>query len=417
MGKQTWSDNVDANGKTWKTIGDNIRYGAKGSVNQNEKTQLISVTGITDRDKSNKPVITFIDDDCRKETYSKLFPVIKEYNVPYCLACPINSLDSPNYMTTEQVIEMQNYGCEISCHHLKQNNMSTFRNASDYEKELKTYIEKANDIGLIVDTICYPQGDYVSNLITTVKKFFTCGFTVDRGVNKNPLETYLLKRVEVFPIDSMYNLEFVKKYIDNVENGWLILMTHSWYNTFNTNELKEIIKYINDKGLEIVSISEGLKRKGNLIETGLIQKPLEYISTNYFLVDYESNVYTNALTETQKSTKSMIKVKSGYNTGYNLTMNGVTPTVTDKKRVVSEKTLIKPNTDYLITGSNIYGNAIYVIYDENNSVIDSLASANTESGTVIYSRKITTPSNANAIRIASNLNIQPEMFSIFELRG
>ena len=415
MEKQVFADNVDALGVSYKTIGENIRNGARNGTIIYPDSDILE-GNVTNRNKTDKPIVTFIDDDCRIETYTKLFPVIKELGLPYGIACPIVSLGRANYMTAEQVLEMQTHGCDITCHHLTQNNMDTFKSADAYDKELSTFDEKAKAIGLKVDSICYPQGIYVSDYIPVVRKHYKMGFTTDRGDNAQPLESYFMKRVEVFPRDSSYDLNFVKTYVDNIGNNWLVFMTHSWYSTFNVAQLKELVSYIQSKGIEIVGVNEGIKQRGNLVECGIIKKPLEYISTDYTVVSANGAIASNALTQTTKSNKAMVKIKSGYNAGYNLTTQGKTPTTTDKKRVVSEKTIVKAGEEYLISASNIYGNALWVIYAEDNSVISSRASLNTDTGSVVEYEKVTMPSNASYVRIASNLNIQPTMFSIYELR-
>lgn len=362
-------------------------------------------------------LISFIDDDCRIETYNTLFPIIKETGIPYAVACPAEQIGTTNYMSLTQLKEMCDAGVEVTSHHLKQYNMNQFTRKSDYESELQTCEERFKDMGLQVKTICYPQGVYVSSYMNVVNKFYSAGFIVDRGVNQIPLESLFLKRVEVFPTSEIYSLDDVKLYVDNAisTGGWLIFMTHAWYTTFDASKLKELIQYIQGKSVEIVGINEALNRIGNVEEYGVIKKPLEYISEPFYCVDASGKVYTNSQKFYQASNNKMVRVQAGYNAGYNLATSGKTVSNSDKKRMVSEKITVSSGEKYLISASNVYGNALYVIYNSSNAVIKYEAAANTANGTVITDKEITIPSNASYMKLSTNLSIQPDGYSICKL--
>ena len=35
-----------------------------------------------------KAIVSFVDDDCRSEAYTVLFPLVQELGMPYTVACP-----------------------------------------------------------------------------------------------------------------------------------------------------------------------------------------------------------------------------------------------------------------------------------------------------------------------------------------
>lgn len=369
--------------------------------------------------KTKKLYVSFTDDDCRIETYNKLFPVIKETGISYLLACPYEQIGTENYMSVKQLNEMRSAGCLVSSHHMKQYAMNQFLSTTDYDKELDKCDTVANSMNIREKYICYPNGIYVSNYMETVHKHYTAGFSTDRGINELPMESYFLKRVEIFPRDSFYDIEFVKKYIDELETkdtGWLVLMTHSWYDTFNVDQLKEIITYIRSKNnIVIADVNTVLNDIGNNIEYGIMQKPMEYNKNGFLVIDAFGNLYSNSIKIIDKSNTNLVNVNAGYNVGYNLTPAGKAAAVTDKKRVVSSKFTVNPGEKYLISASNIYGNSLYCIYDSSDTVIAVQTSDNSASGTVIKDTLITIPENAVSMRVASNMNIQLEMYSIFKL--
>ena len=368
------------------------------------------------KSEKESPIISFIDDDCKSETYDKLFKLIKSMNIPYAVACPPDQVGTYGYMTTAQLEEMRSTGVDVMCHHLKQYNMDQFANKADYESELSACDERFKKLGIQAKGICYPQGVYVDDYMDAVSNHYSYGFTVDRGVNEIPLESFFLKRVEVFPTSEIYTFDDVKRYVDRMQDGeWLVFMTHSWYGTFDIDKLKELIQYIKAKGISIVGIDEALSRVGNIVEHGIIKKPLEYMSSSFYCVDAIGGVHTNSQKFYQKSNEKLSRVTAGYNAGYNLSVNGKTITTTDKKRLVSEKVTVTSGESYLVSASNIYGNALYVIYDGSDAVLSYEASENTANGTVMKDKKITVPDKASYMRISSNLSIQPESYDIKKL--
>ena len=92
-----------------------------------------------------------------------------------------------------------------------------------------------------VRSYAYVNGRYKADCLNTVKKHFDLGLTVEKGINQIPYESCRMKRVEVFPKNKSYTLEDVKAWVDKAvqDGGWLILMTHAWYTTFDAAQLKE----------------------------------------------------------------------------------------------------------------------------------------------------------------------------------
>ena len=376
--------------------------------------------GFSNRTKKKKLFVTFTDDDCRIETYNKLFPVLKETGITALLACPFDQLGTDKYMNKNQLQEMRNIGCEVSSHYLKQYAMNQFTTLEKYEAELKTCDKRMKALNISEQYVCYPNGIYVMNYMRSTQNHYDVGFTVDRGINKLPLASYFLKRVEVFPTTGFYDLAFVKTYVDSLEKeevGWLVFMTHSWYSTFNATDLKELINYIKAKGtIEIVSVTDALKQIGNVVECGVMVKPIEYNKEPFYTVDAFGRVYANSEKVVTQSKKELVTVEgSGFNVGYNLTAKGATPTVTDKKRVVSSKFTVAEGEEYIVSASNVYENALYCIYDSSGTVIANKLSANSATGTVIEGEKVTIPTGGVGMRIASNMNIQNSMYSVFKL--
>lgn len=76
-----------------------------------------------------KHIWIFTSDDGWSDTYSDLYPIANEYRVPFFLGIITNRLDTPGFVTTEQVEEIsRNPLFSISSHsitHSEQNKMDS----------------------------------------------------------------------------------------------------------------------------------------------------------------------------------------------------------------------------------------------------------------------------------------------------
>ena len=79
------------------------------------------------------------------------------------------------------------------------------------------------------------------------------------------------------------------------DGGWLILMTHAWYTTFDTAQLKELVGYIRASGAELMDLYDALDATGNVVEAGDYQKPGADAAEPFFVVDADGRAWTNAL--------------------------------------------------------------------------------------------------------------------------
>ena len=396
-----------------------IPKGYDGTEEILERTAFLTDAGREEK----QSMISFIDDDCRVETYNLLFKqVIEPLSVPYTVSCPpdvLNDLEG-QYMTTDQLLEMYSAGVSVSSHHLRQYNMNQFGSSEEYNSDLVSCTQEFKNIGIKdVISVSYPQGIVVDDYINTVKKHYQMGFTVSRGINKIPYESYFMKRCEVFPTNNMYTLEDAKKLVDEVvaSGGWLIFMTHAWYSTFNVDTLKELVLYIQDCGVDIVDINTAIKSTGNIMEIGKFQKPLTDMSTPFTVVDSKGAVWTNTLHLVKRSEVNVDIIDVGYHVGYYLTVNGNTMQHSDTLRTISDPVTASAGEVYRLTCSAVYTNALYVIYDSTGGVLeakqpDSNVAEAINGDTVLTDYEVTMPEGTASFRVSSNRNIQPEGYVI-----
>lgn len=390
---------------------------------------------------SEPAIISFIDDDCKSQVYTDLYPLIKELKLPYTLACPPDSLDDEKgiYMTKDQVKELYANGVDIISHHLNEDKMTEFETIEEYEQDTRACLDEFGKMGIEVNGVAYPNGVIKEDYIPVVKSYFNLGFTTDRGINTLPYESCYIDRCEIFPTSGIYNINDAKALVDSVaENGgWLVFMTHCWYDTFSLADLKELVRYIREnKKIEISNVTNVIENYANPIDIGIVKKPLADMAEDFYILDCMGRAYTNNVAmnhiETNNITiieKSPIKWKEetiDYNIAVALKPDGKEVNYYEKedvlsekrrsqrKRNVSTKIYVKPNTTYKLTNMSAkYGKCFYVIYDSDNKVISYQGTSDLSTGETLDEIIITMPSNASYLKMACDLNINNKMFKVY----
>lgn len=410
-------------------------------LNVNNKMFEATKTSIKLNENTEEPaVISFIDDDCRSEVYSVLYPLIKKLDLPYTLACPPNSLDDKDgkYMTTEQVKEVYANGVDIVSHHLKEYAMTEFDSIEKYRKDTEDCLAKFKEMEIEVNGVAYPNGRIKDEYMPVVEEYFKLGFTTDRAINTLPYESSYIHRCEVFPKSGIYNLEDAKALVDSVaENGgWLVFMTHCWFDTFSPTDLEELVEYIRSKNIEISNVTDVMKNYANPIDMGIAKKPLNEMSEDFFIVDCMGRAYTNNIkmsnieinegniTEIPKSPIKLEEMSIDYDIMATISPTGKVKDhseeknqLSQKKRNVSIEIKVEPNNTYKLKNMSAkYGNCLYAIYDSDKNVIMSLKTADSSMGQTLDETTITMPENAAYLRMACDLNVNDKMFKVYHCK-
>lgn len=400
------------------------------------------------RDAGRKPMkamVSFMDDDCRKAVYHRkdttpnepsLWELIQELGIPYTLACPPGSIYDPEnpvdgneaYLSVGELQEMHRGGVGISCHHWRQYNMDDTEllpTEADYDADLTRCLEQFRAWGITdVLSVAYPQGVIADNYLHVAKRHFRMGFGVTRGINQRPYASYRMDRCETFPTGSAYVADPTKalteakaRVNDLAETGgWLIFMTHSWYETFSPADLRSLVAYIREQDIEIVGVNDAIRNTGNVVEVGDIVKPLEEQTAPFFVVDADGNTHTNSLHNYTPSADTLTEIQAAYNYGY---LGGETGTILssdDANRRVSVDIPVQAGEIYRLTCSSIWSGAAYaVLTAAGGSAVDIVAGTATTPSTVLTDHEITIPEGGTVLRVSTNLTVQPDGYKIYRV--
>lgn len=387
-----------------------IPKGENGSDGETGATRIATFVNDAGREKVQS-MVSFVDDDCRSDVYTVLFPLIKTLDIPYTLACPTGNIGDSQYITEAQLKEMYNYGLSIACHTVNQTNMDTV-DRDQLRSILEQSLEDLAGWGIDdVRTYAYCQGKYTVDNIQVVKEFFDAGFLTDKGINQIPYESYYLRRVGLFPSTGSFTLAQAKEYVDELagSGGWLIFMTHCYTDTFSSSELSELVNYVKSKSIEIVDVNEALDRTGNVIEVGHYKKN-DLESGHYFVVDSLGRMHTDSVTGNSGEAIELVdlvlneghqigKETSSANKGKDIEMTSGNTT-----HVVSQPVDVTDCASVIITGWAYSGYGIYSFLDSSGECVSALWSTHSlaEGADSVENQEVSVPKGASTIIIAGH---------------
>jgi len=146
----------------------------------------------------NTAVLTF--DDGHLDNYVNAYPILKKYGLKATMFVIVDSLDKPNFVTKEQIIEMDNSGLiTIGSHTLGHRHLPSIKSEDEIRKEI--YLSKSK-LGMIlgkpVNCFSYPIGGFNKEIRQMV---IDAGYKV--AVSTSPGFTYpnddlfAIKRVRI----------------------------------------------------------------------------------------------------------------------------------------------------------------------------------------------------------------------------
>lgn len=244
------------------------------------------------------PTISFVDDDCGKEIFTVLYPWMQQNSVPYNFAVPCGLVGSSSkFASWEQLQQMaQNELVSYSCHCMGDDVMTEI-DMPQMEQILGNWFSQMEAHNILDNrsharAYMYCHGSYEEATVRAlVSRYFRAGFTVNKGINTTPFDSFHMKRVGLFPTDGSFTLANAKEYVDQVcqNGGWLIFFTHCYFDAFDLAGLTELVQYIRAKGVEIAPLHQVLTQYGNLLDSGSFNKSKP--NAPYLVTDYLGNTY------------------------------------------------------------------------------------------------------------------------------
>ena len=237
----------------------------------------------------NGAIVSFMFDDAHIRDYTVLKPIFVAEGVPNNV-CAItrwtDNIDHTDRLTSLQLKELSDLGWGIESHTASHANLGeiSLSEAEIQISESKQFLK--NILGKDPCALVYPYGSYNIDVRGLVRKYHKCGISVSVDDNDTPVRQFALYRVE--GLGETYSnlvdvtLEDVKSRVDiAVASGsWLIIKGHTSYDAWGlpqtASDMTALIQYIKSLNIPIVTIEDGLKMKGNILDSGDYETP-DYI--------------------------------------------------------------------------------------------------------------------------------------------
>lgn len=159
-----------------------------------------------------KPIVITLDDGY-VDNYTNAYPVLKEFNQKAVVFMITKTIDTDyNYLTTEQILEMDRNGMSIEPHTVNHPELDKLP-YSQQKKELeesKLVLEKL--LGREMKYIAYPYGKYNSDTLKAAEEVgYKMAFSTKSGLAEKSNGIYKLNRIYV---SEKHNMEQFKSFVN-----------------------------------------------------------------------------------------------------------------------------------------------------------------------------------------------------------
>lgn len=126
----------------------------------------------------NSVILTF--DDGYEDNYYNMFPLAKKYNIKVTIFIIAYMIDSPGYLTTEQMQEMAASGLvQFGSHTLDHPSLINLSPEGIREQFAGASWIIYNKTGQTVNAVAYPSGDYNSTVMDIASEYYDFAYTTD----------------------------------------------------------------------------------------------------------------------------------------------------------------------------------------------------------------------------------------------
>lgn len=210
--------------------------------------------------------VTFTDDDGHEEFYTIIRPLCLEKNCKYTSAYVTGSAN----MTDAQLTQLQADGLFEFISHSNSHISPDDRTDSELRADFAASVAWLKAHNMNYHGYAAPGGNSNARTRRIIKEYFDYNLSGFEGISTSPLYQFDIPRVTLFAPNTTFDLSTYTAWVDKVyeKGGWLVFIGHCWEEEFDPEMLGDLIDYIQEKGIEIISTAEGVERYGNLVDLG-----------------------------------------------------------------------------------------------------------------------------------------------------
>ena len=280
--EETIDARVDAAGVSHTTLKDRLDKDQQEVTTQLAQTEHQQFKNSPVSHKSQRPLIVWIDDDAHKGVYTKIAPLLREYNIRMTSALitgaeiglPVENVpdrvNGTSIMTYEQMKELHDEGIVEFVSHTHThdaNNRLTQMTEASLRFELEESQRVLKSLGFNHRHLVYPFGTENSFVQRIASEYFESAVHISGGYVGLNMNQYKINRQSMDSTD----FDAIKAEMDKAieTKTGLILMSHiDQYGGLDLSKARQVIEYAQNNGMEFVKLSEFVQEKGNLLQFG-----------------------------------------------------------------------------------------------------------------------------------------------------
>ena len=216
------------------------------------------------------PLISITFDDGFASAYYLGLPLVEAAGFKCTEFIITRALDTPTYVTSAQVLDEEARGHEIAAHTRTHPHLSTLTQAQQQDEIEGSKEDLTALLGHAPQNFAYPYGDFSTTTLTLVQQD---GLASARSINATSItqNTTTTDRFQLYALGlfSSTTINDVESWIDMAQTNktWLILVIHRVdeqgnYLSISHQFLQQVLTYIQQKGLPVVTVSQGLSKLG-----------------------------------------------------------------------------------------------------------------------------------------------------------
>ncbi len=143
----------------------------------------------------DRPIVISFDDG-NADIYDNAFPIMHKYGFTGTLYLVVNYLDQDTFLSTDQVVELQNAGWEIGNHSMSHPNLAGMQADLSFQiVNSKKFLAKK--FNAPIDTFAYPYGETDPDINSAVANEYTAAVGLGHSYTHSLADIYYLERIEV----------------------------------------------------------------------------------------------------------------------------------------------------------------------------------------------------------------------------
>lgn len=208
-------------------------------------------------------LVSLTFDDGWNSHYSAAYPLLQQYGYPGTFYLTTDFLDKPDYITSQQALEMQMLGHQIGSHTIDHPDLTTLEPLQLTNQLQQSQLTLETLTGLPVQDIATPFGAYNQKVLQETELYYRSHRSTDDGFNtKDHFDIY---NIQVQNVRVTTTMEEINSWIEQAQQTktWLVIVLHQIDeegkpDSMTPANLGATLQSLTDKAMPVVTMEQAL---------------------------------------------------------------------------------------------------------------------------------------------------------------